>query len=55
MTNVDIGSLRHDMVQGQYLIRKRVKTASNDNVPVVGFQALGHDAGFDDRVSKRLP
>jgi hypothetical protein len=37
MTNTDISALRHDMIVGDYLIRKRVKTGDNANVPTVAY------------------
>lgn len=38
MNNVDIGRLRHDMIVGEYLTRKRSKTESHENVPTVTYK-----------------
>lgn len=38
MTNADIGALRQDMVADGFLVRKRVKTAGNENVPTVRYR-----------------
>ena len=38
MTNTDISGLTKDMVKGEYLTRRRVKTADNANCPTVSYK-----------------